>query len=92
MGAAITLSSLIDILQNNLSKSSSFEHLVNHLLRVANVSVRNTASWAGNLMLSHIHGNSSDIFTMMVGIGAKVVVGKSYKQRYSHVHVCNSCV
>lgn len=77
MGAAITLSSLIDIFQNHLSKSSSFEHLVYHLLRVANVSVRNMATWAGNLMLSHIHGNSSDVFTMMVGIGAKVVVGES---------------
>ena len=78
MGAAITLSSLIGILQDNRSKSNSFEHLINHLLRVANVSVRNMASWAGNLMFSHIHGNSSDVFTMMVGIGAKVVVGKSY--------------
>ena len=76
MGAAITLSNLINILQNNCSKSSSFEHLINHLLCVANVSVRNMASWAGNLMLSYVHGNSSDIFTMMMGIGAKVVVGK----------------
>ena len=76
MGAAVTLSSLINILQNNHSKSSSFEHLINHLLLVANVSVRNMATWAGNLMLSHIHGNSSDIFTMMAGIGAKIIVGK----------------
>ena len=77
MGAAITLSSLIGILQDNHSKSSGFEYLANHLLYVANVSVRNMASWAGNLMLCHTHGNSSDVFTMMVGIGAKVVVGKS---------------
>ena len=76
MGAAISLTSLINILRNNHSRSSSFEHLTNHLLHVANVSVRNMASWAGNLMLSHIHGNSSDILTMMVGVGAKVVVGK----------------
>lgn len=86
MGAAISLTSLINILRNNRSRSSSFEYLINHLLRVANVSVRNMASWAGNLMLSHIHGNSSDIFTMMVGIGAKLVVGK-----YNIILDCPSC-
>ena len=73
----MSLSNLIGLLQDNQSKSSSFEHLANHLLKIANVPVRNVGSWAGNLMLTHDHDNfPSDVFTMMAGVGAKVTIGK----------------
>ena len=77
VGAAVSLSNLIGLLQDNQSKSTSFEQLANHLLKIANVPVRNVASWAGNLMLTHNNDNfPSDVFTMMAGVGAKVTIGK----------------
>ena len=77
VGAAVSLCNLIGLLQNNQSKSTSFEQLANHLSKIANVPVRNIGSWAGNLMLTHDHDNfPSDVFTMMAGVGAKVTIGK----------------
>ena len=58
------------------SKSCSFQHLANHLLKVANKPVRNVGSWAGNLMLTHDYDNfPSDVFTMMAGVDAVVNIG-----------------
>jgi xanthine dehydrogenase/oxidase len=77
VGAAISLSALIDLLQENQSKSTSFEPLASHLSKIANIPVRNIGSWAGNLMLTHDHDNfPSDVFTTMAGVGAKVTIGK----------------
>jgi xanthine dehydrogenase/oxidase len=77
VGAVVSLSALIGLLQENQSKSTSFELLANHLSKIANVPVRNIGSWAGNLMLTHDHDNfPSDVFTMMAGVGAKVTIGK----------------
>ena len=76
VGAGVSLSVLIAQLQANQSKSGSFEHLANHLLKIANVPVRNIGSWAGNLMLTHNHDNfPSDVFTMMAGAGATLTLG-----------------
>ena len=77
VGAAVSLSNLIGLLQENESKSTSFKPLADHLLKIANVPVRNVGSWAGNLMLTHDHDNfPSDVFTMMAGVGAKVTIGE----------------
>ena len=77
VGAAISLSNLIVLLQESQSKSGSFEQLAGHLLKIANVPVRNIGSWAGNLMLTHDHDNfPSDVFTMIAGVGAKVTIGE----------------
>ena len=76
MGAGVSLSVLIAQLQTNQSKSGSFEHIANHLLKIANVPVRNIGSWAGNLMLTHDHDNfPSDVFTVMAGAGATLALG-----------------
>lgn len=78
MGAGVTLSVLIAQLQANQSKSTSFEHLASHLLKIANVPVRNVGSWAGNIMLTHDHDNfPSDVFTVMAGAEVTVTVGGS---------------
>ncbi len=45
VGAATSLSSLISILESNSEKSSHFAALASHLLKIANVPVRNVASW-----------------------------------------------
>ena len=79
VGAAVSLSTLIGLLQENQSKSTSFEPLASHLLKIANIPVRNIGSWAGNLMLTHDHDNfPSDVFTTMAGVGAKVTIGKLF--------------
>ena len=44
MGACVTLAQLIEFLQTNSDKSSSFKQLSDHLLRIANVPVRNVSS------------------------------------------------
>ena len=72
----MSLSVLIAQLQANQSKSGSFEHIANNLLKIANVPVRNIGSWAGNLMLTHDHDNfPSDVFTVMAGAGATLTLG-----------------
>ena len=79
VGAAISLSNLIGLLQENQSKSASFEEIANHLSKIANVPVRNIGSWAGNLMLTHDHDNfPSDVFTTMAGVGAKVTISELF--------------
>ena len=78
VGAAVSLSNLIGQLRDNQSKSSSFEHVANHLSKIASVPVRNVGTWSGNLMLTHHYDNfPSDVFTVMAGVGAKVTIGKA---------------
>ena len=78
VGAAVSFSNLIGQLRDNQSKSSSFEHVANHLSKIANVPVRNVGTWSGNLMLTHDHDNfPSDVFTVMAGVGAKITIGMS---------------
>ena len=90
VGAAVSLSNLIGLFHDNQSKSASFEQLTNHLSMIANVPVRNIATWAGNLMLTHDHDNfPSDVFTMMAGVGAKVTIGKSYSHHINHSRNCS---
>ena len=50
VGAATTITALIQYLEANASKSASFKTLVRHMKRVGNWQVRNVGSWAGNLV------------------------------------------
>eukprot|EP00731_Ephydatia_muelleri_P028954 Em0020g598a len=78
VGAAVTLSNLIDLLLANKSKSTNFEGLADHILKVANVAIRNVGSWAGNLMLTHDHSDfPSDVFTVMAAAGATVTIANA---------------
>jgi xanthine dehydrogenase/oxidase len=78
VGACVTLAQLIEFLQTNSDKSSSFKQLSDHLLRIANVPVRNAGSWAGNLMLTHNNDNfPSDVYTIMEAAGATVTIATS---------------
>ena len=43
VGSCVTLSQLITFLQENSTKSTSFEHLADHLAKIANVPVRNVS-------------------------------------------------
>ena len=43
VGGAMSLNTLIDILQTNVDKSVTFSHLSDHLSQIANVPVRNVS-------------------------------------------------
>ena len=46
--------------------------------RIANFPVRNIASWAGNIMIAHNHGDfTSDLYPILLGAGATLTVGSS---------------
>ncbi|KAI8484808.1 hypothetical protein Bbelb_374050 [Branchiostoma belcheri] len=75
-GSALSLSALLDMLQTGSDRSPSYGVLAEHLRKVANVSVRNVGSWAGNLMMKHAFPEfPSDVFTIMEAAGAKVTLG-----------------
>ncbi|CAH1231902.1 XDH [Branchiostoma lanceolatum] len=76
VGSAVSLSTLFDLLRAGSDRSPSYGVLADHLCKVANVSVRNVGSWAGNLMIKHDHPEfPSDVFTIMEAAGAKVTIG-----------------
>ncbi|XP_035690573.1 xanthine dehydrogenase-like isoform X4 [Branchiostoma floridae] len=83
VGSAVSLSAVVDLLRASSDRSPSYSVLADHLCKVANVSVRNVGSWAGNLMVKHAHPEfPSDVFTIMEAAGAKVTIGnKDESQR-----------
>jgi len=88
IGGAVTLSRLMEFLDDTISKrgdrgTGGLIALRLHLQRVANVQVRNVASLAGNLMLTKIHERRgtpfpSDLFTVLAALGASVTIGSSF--------------
>jgi xanthine dehydrogenase/oxidase len=89
VGSAVSLSNFIVELekfqQQNMSKGEKLGKLAQHLKRIANVPVRNVGTWAGNLMLAHIHANfPSDVCTIMQTAGAELnIVGSNGMQKCS---------
>ena len=78
IGSAISLNKLIEIFTTTASILPGFEYLstiANHLSKVANVSVRNLASWSGNLLMKYNHRDfPSDVYTCLETIGAILYV------------------
>lgn len=76
VGAAISLVNLITSLQANAGKSSNFAPLAEHLLKIANVPVRNMGTWAGNIMLAYAHQDfPSDVFLLLAASQAVLTIG-----------------
>ena len=81
IGSQTSLTKLVKIF-DTFSNSSGFEYLSeisSYLNRIGNVSVRNVASWAGNLEMKFNHNDfASDIFTILETINANIkLVGPS---------------
>lgn len=72
-GALLSLKSVIELF-NEYSVQSGFEYLSTiaaHLKKIANVSVRNSGTWSGNLRMKHDHPDfASDAFICLETIGA----------------------
>jgi len=72
-GASVTLTSMAKFFEQKSNLCSSFQALSDHIKKVANVPVRNVASWAGNLMMKHAHPHfPSDIFIIFETVEAKL--------------------
>ncbi|XP_046849634.1 xanthine dehydrogenase 1-like isoform X2 [Xenia sp. Carnegie-2017] len=76
LGAALSLSTVINELIVRSSKSKSFDVLTSHIKKVASVPVRNVGSFGGNLMLLYEHREfPSDIFTIMAAVNVSLTIG-----------------
>ena len=83
VGSAISLNKLTEIFNLASTSIPNYEYLsviVSHLKKVANVSVRNIGSWAGNLLMKYNHNDfPSDVFTCFETIGAVLYVNSPDK-------------
>ena len=77
VGAGVTLTKLIALLETNSSKSPSFSAMARHISKIANTPVRNVATWAGNVMLAYQHQDfPSDIFLLLAATEAVLTTSK----------------
>lgn len=71
IGSAVTISALIQAFE----KIPSFESAAKALERVASTQIRNTASWAGNIVISKTYRNfPSDIAVLLIALKAQIVL------------------
>ena len=92
LGAATTLTSAIELMTSRSQEDpSNYEYLgavASHLKKVANVSVRNVGTIAGNLMLKKEHNAfPSDVFTLLVAAGGKITLRKAVSDAAETVSV-----
>ena len=81
IGSMITVTKLIELF-DLFSKFDGYQYLSeisNHMQKVGNVSIRNIATWGGNLIMKYNHlSSSSDIFVCLEAINASIrLVGPS---------------
>ncbi|XP_068204134.1 uncharacterized protein [Palaemon carinicauda] len=78
LGANVSLTRCIEVFKymgNNVSGYRYLKRIKHHWSQVANVSVRNIGSWAGNLMMKHQHREfPSDIFLTLLAADAKLMI------------------
>ncbi|XP_063888909.1 uncharacterized protein LOC135115838 isoform X1 [Scylla paramamosain] len=89
LGANVSLTRAMELF-HHMAKTqprySYLEVLANHWQVVANVAVRNTGSWAGNLMLKHAHqGFQSDIFLTLLAAKAELTIGSAEDASTTHM-------
>jgi xanthine dehydrogenase/oxidase len=81
-GASARLKTCIDTMRD-YSSTVGFEYLTqiaHHLSKIANVPVRNAASWSGNLMLKYNHNEfPSDVFICFETVKASITIQNSDK-------------
>ncbi|XP_064098256.1 uncharacterized protein LOC135209209 [Macrobrachium nipponense] len=82
LSANVSLARAIEVFLQSAEASENYRHLkevAKHWQMVANTSVRNVASWAGNLMLKNQHKEfPSDIFLTLAACGTEVTVGSAH--------------
>lgn len=75
IGGAVTVSNLMLLLKKHSNLSTSYLPIFDHLKRVATPQIRNVGSVAGNLMMTHQHGDFvSDIATILMAAGSRLTI------------------
>ncbi|XP_053677596.1 uncharacterized protein LOC128727682 [Anopheles nili] len=81
VGANVTLTELIEILNKTATKRPSFSYcrdVALHLSLVAHPAVRNVGTIAGNLSIKNQHPEfPSDLYILLEAVGAKIVIADS---------------
>ncbi|XP_068204376.1 uncharacterized protein [Palaemon carinicauda] len=81
LGANVSLTRCMEAFKDKALTDPGYAHLgeiAKHWQYVANVSVRNAGSWAGNLMMKHQHqGFQSDIFLTLLAADAELTLGSA---------------
>ena len=95
VGAAVSLTNLITLLQTNAAKSPNFAPVADHLLKIANVPVRNLGTWAGNVMMACAHEDfPSDVLLLLTASQATVTTGNNvlhFVNQLTCVHINFVC-
>ena len=77
VGCGFTLKMMIDLFEA-FSQTAGFEYLATiakHFLKIANVAIRNTGTWSGNLGLKNMHSEfPSDIFVCFEAVNAMITL------------------
>ncbi|KAK7469495.1 hypothetical protein BaRGS_00036474 [Batillaria attramentaria] len=77
-GSNLSLNNLLGLFERGATDPATkayFPVLLNHMKQVATNTIRNLASWAGNLMLKHKHQDFiSDVFTMLETVGTQLLI------------------
>ncbi|KAK7027383.1 hypothetical protein SK128_013597 [Halocaridina rubra] len=91
VGANVSLTRCISIfehLSENIPGYKYLEVIKKHWVNVANASVRNIGSWAGNLMIKHQHREfPSDIFLTLLGADATLTIQEVNTDSPVHVNL-----
>ncbi|WAR01988.1 XDH-like protein [Mya arenaria] len=73
LGGGLTLTMLVDIFTRMTQEAPYFGECANLLKRIANLPVRNRATWSGNLMLKYVHRDfPSDILVLLQVLRARI--------------------
>ncbi|KAL9703064.1 hypothetical protein quinque_006582 [Culex quinquefasciatus] len=87
IGANVSLAEFITILKTTANRNSKFSYcadLADHIGKVANTTVRNIGTIAGNLMIKNKHNKfPSDCFLVLDAIGATVTIAESNEVSFS---------
>ncbi|CAG0900815.1 unnamed protein product [Cyprideis torosa] len=78
IGALVTLTKMVSELKSIASTDKMFSYandVANHIRFIANPPVRNSATWAGNMMMKKLHPDfPSDLYVILEAIGAKMQI------------------
>ena len=81
VGAGVSIARLLSYLEEHVAASASFPALIKHIKKVANMPVRNAASWVGNLVLTHDNPDfPSDLFTIFEAAGGSLTLASPSNQ------------
>ena len=88
IGSSLSITHLIEELNNKSSIDSTLKVMADHLLKMANTQVRNVASWGGNVVLANLKQSSvSDILLVMMNKNVNFVIGNAKTQQQTIITI-----